>query len=75
MSVTRIEDLGSDVFVHLGAPEPGGAALVARAVQPCRVRRGERVGVSLEAAALLVFDEEGRRRHPTAIHPAMALHG
>ncbi len=62
VGVARLEFLGAETLAYLiaaGAPEP----LVARmpAEQAGRLRNGDRLFMTAEPSALLVFDENGRR--------------
>ena len=64
-TVTRVENLGSDLFVHLDGPRLDGGApvplVVRQAPSARRVASGETVGVAPDPARLLRFDAQGRR--------------
>jgi len=64
-TVTAIENLGSDLFVHCEAPRPDGGApipfVVRQAPSSRRVAPGETVGITADRTRLLRFDARGRR--------------
>ena len=57
-TVSLIEALGADTLIYVDA---GGVPLVARQNARTGLKRGQPVGVQLDAAALHCFDREGRR--------------
>jgi multiple sugar transport system ATP-binding protein len=64
-TVTTVENLGSDLFVHFEMPRPDGSAPIPLVVRQSpssrRVAPGERVGIMPDPARLLRFDTHGRR--------------
>jgi multiple sugar transport system ATP-binding protein len=64
-TVTTVENLGSDLFVHCETRWPDGSAPIPLVVrQPPSARRvapGERVGIAPDPARLLRFDVRGHR--------------
>jgi len=64
-TITAVENLGSDLFVHCEAPRPDGGApipfVVRQAPSSRRVVPGETVGIAADRTRLLRFDARGRR--------------
>ena len=72
--IRTVEDLGSEVFVHLALEHQGTAlALVSKMLPPFDGRPGDAVGLQITGAVHL-FDADGARVASTtaALHPASA---
>jgi multiple sugar transport system ATP-binding protein len=75
--VHHLEHLGSDLFLHLTAPD-WSSPVIARVNPERHYRLGESVGLRLPAEQTLVFDATGKRLAadwPNAFQPNRLAHG
>ncbi|QOZ69951.1 ABC transporter ATP-binding protein [Bradyrhizobium arachidis] len=60
-TVTNLENLGSDIFVHVALRDGSETAVVRTSPDERRFSLGCKVGLKVDAARLMQFDEAGRR--------------
>jgi multiple sugar transport system ATP-binding protein len=60
-TVTNLENLGSDIFVHVALRDGSETVVIRTSPEEPRVAPGTEVRLKIDAARLLQFDEDGRR--------------
>jgi multiple sugar transport system ATP-binding protein len=60
-AVTNLENLGSDIFVHVALRDGSETVVIRTAPEGPRFSLGCAVGLKVDAARLMQFDESGRR--------------